>query len=82
MRLLECKSNGALSFSEFSGRRVPDYAILSHTWATDSATELTYRDVQEGAGKTKAGYDKVRFCAEQAAADGLRYFWIDTCCTI
>jgi tetratricopeptide (TPR) repeat protein len=26
------------------------------------------------------GYRKLKFCAEQAARDGLQYFWIDTCC--
>jgi hypothetical protein len=29
---------------------------------------------------SKAGWRKIQFCAKQAAADGLRYFWIDTCC--
>lgn len=23
---------------------------------------------------------KIRFCSTQAAADGLQYFWVDTCC--
>ncbi|KAN0080705.1 hypothetical protein V8E54_003909, partial [Elaphomyces granulatus] len=26
------------------------------------------------------GYDKIRFCGEQARRDGWQYFWIDTCC--
>jgi len=30
--------------------------------------------------KSKSGYDKIRFCGEQARHDGLQYFWIDTCC--
>ncbi|KAF2462942.1 uncharacterized protein BDR25DRAFT_338103 [Lindgomyces ingoldianus] len=29
---------------------------------------------------SKAGWRKIRFCADQAAADGLQYFWVDTCC--
>ncbi|KAF2183509.1 HET-domain-containing protein [Zopfia rhizophila CBS 207.26] len=33
-----------------------------------------------GANKSKASYKKIRFCAEQAAKDGLQYFWVDTCC--
>ena len=33
-----------------------------------------------GAGKDKSGYEKIRFCGEQASEDGLQYFWIDTCC--
>jgi hypothetical protein len=28
----------------------------------------------------KAGWRKIQFCAKQAAADRLRYFWMDTCC--
>ncbi|RFU24057.1 hypothetical protein B7463_g12282, partial [Scytalidium lignicola] len=33
-----------------------------------------------GMGKDKPGYEKIRFCGEQARQDGLLYFWIDTCC--
>jgi hypothetical protein len=31
-------------------------------------------------GQDKTGRDKIKFCAEQAAHDGLRYFWVDSCC--
>jgi hypothetical protein len=31
-------------------------------------------------GTSKPGYDKIRFCGEQARRDDLQYFWIDTCC--
>jgi hypothetical protein len=27
--------------------------------------------------KDKAGYEKIRFCGEQARQDGLQYFWVD-----
>jgi hypothetical protein len=30
--------------------------------------------------KNKAGYDKIRFCVDRAAEDGLEYCWVDTCC--
>jgi hypothetical protein len=30
--------------------------------------------------ETEEGYQKLQFCAEHAAQDGLQYFWIDTCC--
>jgi heterokaryon incompatibility protein (HET) len=36
--------------------------------------------MMDGTGKRKPGYDKIRFCGEQARRDGLQYFWIDTCC--
>ncbi|KAK4182006.1 NACHT domain-containing protein, partial [Podospora australis] len=34
----------------------------------------------DGTGKNKAGYAKIRFCGDQAWRDGLRFFWVDTCC--
>ncbi|KAH8714044.1 hypothetical protein GQ44DRAFT_713478 [Phaeosphaeriaceae sp. PMI808] len=44
--------------------------------------EITFQDLMSGSGKSKPGYRKVRFCTERAARDGLRYSWVDTCCTI
>ena len=58
-------------------RRRPVYAILSHTWGKD---EVSFQEVEAGTGKNKAGWEKIQFCARQAAADGLQYFWVDTCC--
>lgn len=60
-------------------QEIPLYAILSHTWGRDS-DEVTFRDLVDGTGQTKAGYDKLEFCATQAQRHGLIYFWIDTCC--
>jgi hypothetical protein len=80
MRLLEYNNDGELSLTEdFIGGEIPEYAILSHTWGADTE-EVTYRDVIDGAGKNKVGYEKIRFCGEQARCDGLRNFWVDTCC--
>jgi Heterokaryon incompatibility protein (HET) len=76
MRLLEY-NNGEFSLTVFFGDDIPRYAILSHTWG---AEEVTFRDLIDGTGKSKVGYDKIRFCAQQAADDGLQYFWVDTCC--
>ncbi|KAH8586892.1 heterokaryon incompatibility protein-domain-containing protein [Bisporella sp. PMI_857] len=42
--------------------------------------EVTYQDPITGAGKEKTGYEKIKFCGEQASKDGLQYFWVDTCC--
>jgi len=82
MRLMQRKPDGELVFSEFTGKDVPvpAYAILSHTWAIDNSEEVSFQDVKAGAAKSKPGYKKIQFCAETAVADGLRYFWIDTCC--
>src|SRR5438045_1524248 len=80
MRLLERNSVGELSLTrDFVGDNIPEYAILSHTWGADT-DEVTFRDLIDGTGKSKAGYDKIRFCAQQAANDGLQFFWVDTCC--
>jgi len=78
MRLVECKDQRDFSLVEHIDN-IPRYAILSHTWAADS-DEVTFKDLMEGTGKNKAGYDKIRFCAKQAASDSLQYFWVDTCC--
>jgi hypothetical protein len=79
MRLLQIEADGAFSLDEYVGRDIPQYAILSHRWGPDHE-EVTFRDLVEGTGKSKAGYRKLTFCGKQAANDGLRFFWIDTCC--
>jgi hypothetical protein len=56
---------------------IPPYAILSHTWGDG---EVTFKDFQAGTHKHREGYKKLGFCANQATVDGLRYFWVDTCC--
>jgi hypothetical protein len=78
MRLLEHNTDGKFSLIEdFIGNKTPEYAILSHTWGEE---EVTFRDLIDDTGKSKAGYEKIRFCAQQAANDRLQYFWVDTCC--
>jgi hypothetical protein len=80
MRLLRFDNDGdELSLAEFIGGEVPPYAILSHTWGHNDS-EVTYQDVMMGTGKEKPGYDKIRFCGQQAANNKLSYFWVDTCC--
>jgi len=79
MRLLQLQGGGSFSLVEFQGNNIPPYAILSHTWGP-SNEEVTYRDLLNSTGKDKIGYRKLTFCGEQAAKDGLNYFWIDTCC--
>jgi hypothetical protein len=79
MRLLRLEDDGELSLIEFVGDDFPSYAVLSHTWGSDDE-EVTFNDLVNGAGKSKPGYHKVRFCGKQAANDGLQFFWVDTCC--
>ncbi|KAH8674497.1 vegetative incompatibility protein HET-E-1 [Tricladium varicosporioides] len=76
MRLLQGNSASGFSLEDF-GDKIPPYAILSHTWG---AEEVIFKDLMDDTGKRKAGYDKIRFCGEQAKCDGLQYFWVDTCC--
>ena len=80
MRLLERIYTDKFRLTgDLVGDDIPRYSILSHTWGTDDE-EVTFKDLVEGTGKSKAGYNKIRFCGQQAAKDGLQYFWIDTCC--
>ncbi|KAH8587623.1 hypothetical protein B0O99DRAFT_733028 [Bisporella sp. PMI_857] len=78
MRLLEVVGPWNIRLIEVPTHNNLSYAILSHTWTHDE--EVTYRDFTNGTGIHKAGYEKIKFCGEQAHKDGLRYFWVDTCC--
>jgi hypothetical protein len=78
MRLLERLSSGDFRVVSVNDENPPPYAILSHTWT--EGQEVTYNDLVAGTEKDKTGYDKLRFCGARAAADGLQYFWVDTCC--
>ncbi|EXK38334.1 hypothetical protein FOMG_08737 [Fusarium oxysporum f. sp. melonis 26406] len=78
MRLLEYR-DGKFKLTKYFVQNLPRYAILSHTWGPD-AEEVTFKDLVDGTGENKIGYEKIRFCAGQTGRDGLEYFWIDTCC--
>ncbi|KAF1360098.1 HET-domain-containing protein [Lizonia empirigonia] len=78
MRLLHFDAQDRLILTDFRGKSIPPYAILSHRW---SDSETLIEDISNRNYKHKReGYQKLRFCAEQAAKDGLQYFWVDTCC--
>ncbi|KAH8585897.1 heterokaryon incompatibility protein-domain-containing protein [Bisporella sp. PMI_857] len=76
MRLLKYNNDGRFSLIQFFDD-IPQYAILSRTWGLE---EVTFQDMKEGNGTSKAGFDKIRFYGEQARHDGWQYFWVDTCC--
>ncbi|KAH8717012.1 heterokaryon incompatibility protein-domain-containing protein [Phaeosphaeriaceae sp. PMI808] len=80
MRLLYTGTDGKFSLTKdlYGDSDIPAYAILSHTW--QEGEEVTFDDLTNGTGGNKAGYTKIRFCAQQAERDGLHYFWVDTCC--
>ncbi|KAK5654302.1 hypothetical protein OQA88_7480 [Cercophora sp. LCS_1] len=77
MRLLERDDTGKVRLTEDLYNEIPPYAILSHTWGDG---EVLFGDLMDGTGRIKPGYDKIRFCGDQAWRDGLRFFWVDTCC--
>jgi hypothetical protein len=79
MRLLSLLSSGDFELTSVDDEYPPDYAILSHTWGNE---EVTYSELIDSAGKEKSGigWSKLHFCARRAAADGIPYFWVDTCC--
>jgi hypothetical protein len=78
MHLLEIKGPGEFRLVQVATHNTLPYAILSHTWT--HGQEVTYRDLISGTGNSKTGYEKIKFCGEQATNDGLQYFWVDTCC--
>ena len=75
MRLLKLNSHVGFCLETFSATAIPSYAILSHTWGREDE-EITFKDLIDGTG----GYQKLQFCGNQAKADDLHYFWVDTCC--
>nr|ADA68836.1 HET-R [Podospora anserina] len=77
MRLLERDDTGDFHLKDLPSNAIPPYAILSHTWGDE---EVLFKDLVDGTGRKNAGYAKVQFCGDQAWRDGLKHFWIDTCC--
>src|SRR3569833_173194 len=80
MHLLERSDAGDVCLRKVPlGHDAPPYAILSHTWGAEEE-EVSFKALKDGAAENKAGYAKIRFCGDQAWRDGLRFFWVDTCC--
>ena len=79
MRLLNVNVDGSFGLTTFIGKQIPSYAILSHTWEANNQ-EVTFLDLEKGIGSSKSGYRKIQFCGAQAQKDGLKYFWVDSCC--
>ena len=70
MHLLKWKSDGDFSLTKDLIHDIPPYAILSHTWGADTE-EVTFEDLTDGTGKSKTGYNKIRFYGKQARRDNL-----------
>lgn len=75
MRLIHTSK---LQLVEFTGRHVPPYAILSHTWED---LEISYKDFQRFTATLGLPTDsKIGRCCSLAASEGWQYVWVDTCC--
>jgi hypothetical protein len=79
MRFLKIGQHGELKLTEDLTSPPAPYAILSHTWGADG-DEVTFDDMRQNLNIEKPGYNKLRFCANQARTNRLEYVWIDTCC--
>jgi len=78
MRLLKRNDDGNIALEgPFEPGTIPPYAILSHTWGRE---ECNFKDLCDGTGRDKVGFDKIKFCVQQAEKMGLEYSWVDTCC--
>ena len=62
MRLLLHSNTGEFSLTKdlVGNDTIPPYAILSHTWK--EGEEVTFKDLMDGTGKSKTGYNKIWFC--------------------
>ncbi|KAI8633818.1 heterokaryon incompatibility protein-domain-containing protein [Xylariaceae sp. FL1651] len=73
-----------LRLKVFTGRKVPRYAILSHTWEDDQ--EVSFQEMTsinkdlDCLAANKTGYVKIVQTCAKAAKHGFRHVWVDTCC--
>ncbi|KAF4918005.1 Vegetative incompatibility protein HET-E-1 [Colletotrichum viniferum] len=81
MRLINVNT---LELEEFFGEKIPQYAILSHTWV--DGEEVTFQEFPdqkrkaEKGGPNKSGWDKIQSTVQLARKDNYHHAWIDTCC--
>ena len=76
MRLVNVQT---LKLASFFTRKIPPYAILSHTWESEELTFYDLENLSPGV-ESKLGYKKLVNACRQAENDGFDYLWIDTCC--
>lgn len=74
MRLINTTTG---KLEEFSGRYIPPYATLSHTWGD---SEVTFQEWSCFSAAPGAGRDKITATCALAAQERLGYAWVDTCC--
>lgn len=80
------RTDGTFVIHQFDAPRLwrdrsKPYAILSHTWASNNADEVSFQDMKNiDQAKTKPGWEKIDETCKKAARDKIPYIWIDTCC--
>jgi hypothetical protein len=76
MRLINTASRQMV---EYSGSKIPPYAILSHTWEEE---EVSFQDYgrQTAAMKKRKGYRKIDMACQVASGKKIEFVWVDTCC--
>lgn len=74
MRLINVHTR---QFEEFVGNKIPQYAILSHTW---EAEVVSNTDFLRGGYEQMEGFSKIDMTCRMAEMWSLSYAWVDTCC--
>lgn len=80
-------NTSALRLERFEDEtKLPDYAILSHTWGEQEVSFEQMNTLEGGLDTTmrrirgSPGYKKIQRACMQARNDELDYAWVDTCC--
>jgi len=77
MRLLNSTS---LKMEDFFGDQTPPYGILSHCWEREEVTFQEMKNISTNPStRFKAGYKKIKRCAQEVKKGGLEWLWVDTC---
>jgi hypothetical protein len=86
MRFLQFFDSGDYCLTSLPSEPKPFYGILSHRWGA-AGDEISYKELMDGKHRSisksdlgRLGVRKLQFCQHMAAKEGLRYFWIVTCC--
>lgn len=74
MRLINTSTLDLEQFHE----KIPEYAILSHTWGPQETSYQEFSVPHTERSETPA-YSKIKSFCHFAAKDGFEYVWVDTC---
>lgn len=77
MRLINTKP---LRLEEFFRplKKIPPYAILSHTWGDDEVSLQHFQNTSYRS--SRKGFNKIQSACQEAYRQGHEYLWVDTCC--